>query len=118
MPAIVHFEIPADDVNRAKGFYTKLFGWEFKEVPQMNYWLISTGKGSTGGGMMKRQDPQQKIIDYIDVPDIDKYLKEIERLGGKVLAGKTAVPKMGYFAVCMDTEGNPFGLWKDDVNAK
>jgi predicted enzyme related to lactoylglutathione lyase len=30
---------------------------------------------------------------------------------------KTAVPQMGYFAVCQDTEGNAFGIWQSDPNA-
>lgn len=119
MPKIVHFEIPADDVKRAREFYSKVFGWEFKEIPGMNYWLISVdGGGALGGGLMKRQESGQKITDYIEVTDVDKYLKDIERQGGKVLVGKMAVPGTGWFAICTDTEGNPFGLWKDDKDAK
>ena len=118
MPKIVHFEIPADDMKRAREFYSKIFGWEFKELPGMNYWLITTGDGALGGGLMKRQDPVQRITDYIDVTDVDKYAKEIERQGGKVLVGKSAVPGIGWYAICADTEGNPFGLWKCDKDAK
>ncbi len=119
MPTIVHFEIPADDVARAKSFYSKLFGWEIKEVPGMDYWMITTsGEKPVGGGMMKRRHPQQPIVNYIDIPSVDAYLAEVEKLGGKVIVPKSAVPKMGYFAVCFDTENNVFGIWEMNENAK
>lgn len=119
MPTVVHFEIPADDISRAKKFYSELFGWEVNEIPKMEYWLITTsGEKPVGGGMMKRQHPQQAITNYIDVTSVNDYAAKIEKLGGKVIVPKTAVPDMGYFAICLDTENNPFGLWQDDKNAK
>ncbi len=69
------------------------------------------------GGMMKRQHPQQGIINYIDVPSVDQFAAKVQKLGGKVLMPKTAVPQMGYFAVCQDTENNVFGLWENDESA-
>lgn len=84
MPTIVHFEIPADDVERAKVFYSSLFGWEITEIPGMDYWMITTaGEKTIGGGMMKRTAPQQRILDYIGVPSIEEYAAQVERLGGK-----------------------------------
>lgn len=118
MPTIVHFEIPADDVERAKRFYSKLFGWKFEEVPQGDYWMIATGKNAVGGGLMKRQNPRQTITNYIDVPSVDEYSGKVEKLGGKVVVPTQAVPGMGYFAVCLDAENNPFGLWETDEKAK
>ncbi len=119
MPTVMHFEIPADDIERARSFYSKLFGWEIKEIPDMDYWVISTsGEKAVGGGMMKRRHPQQPIVDYIDVPSVDKYAANIEKLGGKVIVPKTAVPEMGYFAICLDTENNTFGIWENNKNAK
>ena len=119
MPTIVHFEIPADNVERAKSFYSKLFGWEIKEIPGMDYWIITTtGEKSLGGGMMKRQNPGQPIINYVDVPSVDQYAAEIEKLGGKIIFPKTAIPEMGYFAICLDTEKNTFGIWEENRNAK
>jgi hypothetical protein len=119
MPTVMHFEIPADNVERAKSFYAKLFGWEIKEIPGMDYWIITTGReNSLGGGMMKRQNPGQTIVNYIDVPSVDKYAAEIEKLGGKIIFPKTAVPEMGYFAICLDTEKNAFGIWEENKNAK
>ena len=135
MPTIVHFEIPADDVERAKRFYNDLFRWKIEKWPgtdgggnnspsNMEYWMISTtddkgNKASIGGGLMKRQDPQQQqITNFIDVKSVDEYSSKIERLGGKVVVPKMAVPNMGYFAVCRDTENNSFGIWESDESAK
>jgi len=118
MPTIVHFEIPADDVNRARDFYAKLFGWTFEESKSMEYLLITTsGQNPVSGGMMKRQMPGQVMTNYVDVPSVDDHASQVLELGGKVIVPKTRVPGYGYFAVCLDTENNAFGLWTPDMNA-
>ena len=126
MFSVVHFEIPADDVERAKKFYGELFGWKIEKFTgptPMEYWEIMTSAekgdmGLLGGGMMKRQTPEQLITIYINVPDVDGYADKVTRLGGRVCFPKTAVPGMGYFAVCLDSENNGFGIWEVNSNAK
>jgi predicted enzyme related to lactoylglutathione lyase len=121
MASIVWFEIPADDVERANKFYGALFGWKIGRFPgPMEYWHIDTGSNdmTRDGGMIKRQHPQHGITNYIDVPSVDQFAAKVQKLGGKVLMPKTAVPQMGYFAVCQDTENNVFGLWENDESAK
>jgi predicted enzyme related to lactoylglutathione lyase len=119
MPTLVHFEIPVDNIDRARKFYSELFGWEINPIPDMDYWLITTsGEKAVGGGMMKRQNPEQSITNYIDVPSVDDYAAKVEALGGKVVMPKTAVPGMGYFLLFMDPENNPLGIWEDDKEAK
>lgn len=133
MPTIVHFQIPTDDIERSKKFYNELFGWKFDKFPsssgsdnmpeEMEYWMISTTdyKGNQGlvGGMMKRQSSQQQgIANYFDVKSVQEYSAKVEQLGGKVTTQKTAVPGMGYFAVCTDTENNTFGIFEADETAK
>ena len=123
MPTIVHFEIPTDDLERAKKFYTDLFGWKIEKYSgPMEYWMITTtnekGEKALEGGMMQRQNPQQPITNYIDVPSIDEYTVKVEKLGGKVAVPKTAIPGIGYFAVCFDTENNSFAIWETDNSAK
>jgi predicted enzyme related to lactoylglutathione lyase len=133
MPTIVHFEMPADDVERAKKFYTDLFGWKIEKWPgtsskdssssSMEYWIVSTtddkgNKTPIGGGLMKRQEQHQQITNFIDINSVDEYSSKIEKLGGKVVVTKMAVPGMGYFAVCHDTENNSFGIWETNEGAK
>lgn len=119
MPTIVHFEIPADNVKRAAKFYSGVFGWKLKEFPKMQYWhVMTTGKKPVHGGMMKRQKKSQPITNYIGVASAAKSAAKVEAAGGKVVVPKTAIPAIGYFAICKDTEGNVFGLFEDDKKAK
>ena len=70
--------------------------------------MISTtdykGNQALGGGMMRRQSPQQEIANYFDLKSVQEYSVKVEQLGGKVITQKTPVPGMGYFAICTDTE--------------
>jgi predicted enzyme related to lactoylglutathione lyase len=123
MPTIVHFDVPADDVERAREFYSRLFGWKFERYPgPSEYYLIETtdleGRPGVGAGMGTRQGSDQRILNYFGVPSIDAYLDTVAELGGKVILPKMAVPSFGYLAVCLDTEGNSFGLWEEEPEAK
>lgn len=120
--SVVWFEIPADDIDRVKTFYGSLFGWNFIKLPAAihDYWHIDTkGKNaSPDGGLMPRMYRQQPITNYISVPSVKKASSKVEKLGGTICKPKTAVPGMGYFAVCLDTEGNTFALWEMNERAK
>ena len=120
--SIVWFEIPADDVERAKLFYGELFGWKIERFPgPMEYWHIDTGGSddTPDGGLLKRQNPgQQGITNYVGVASVDESAVKVEKLGGKICMAKTAVPEMGYFAICQDPENNVFALWEGNENAK
>lgn len=122
MPAsICWFEVPADDLGRAKKFYGSLFGWKFAKLPAavQDYWHIDTGgkDASPDGGMMPRMHPHQPITNYVSVPSVSKASAKVETLGGTLCKPKTAVPGMGYFAICLDTEGNTFALWEMNERA-
>lgn len=122
MPAsICWFEIPADDLKRAQKFYRSLFGWKFAKLPSavQDYWHIDTGgkDASPDGGLMPRMHPQQSITNYISVPSVSKAAAKVVKLGGTVCKPKTAVPGMGYFAICEDTEHNTFALWEPNERA-
>jgi uncharacterized protein len=120
--SLVWFEVPAEDVDRAKNFYSGLFGWKIGKVPgPMEFWHIDTGgpDATPDGGLLKRQSPEHRgITQYISVQSLDESVAKVQRLGGHVRMGKTPVPQMGYFAICQDTEGNSFGLWEHNSNAK
>ena len=96
-----------------------MLDWKFESFPEMQYNLITTtnvdGAPGVGGGMGKRMDPSQRIMNYFGVKSIDAAMNKVKSLGGSVLMGKMAVPKMGYLANCVDTEGNFFGLWEEDA---
>lgn len=125
MNKVVHFEIPADDLNRAKKFYADVFGWQTQDMPQMGYVLATTvpvdektmmpkESGAINGGMFKRSDnPMVMAPSFaIDVPDIDEAIKKIKSEGGMVLQEKNPIGEMGYIAYFKDTEGNVLSLWQ------
>jgi predicted enzyme related to lactoylglutathione lyase len=89
-------------------------------MPHMpDYSHIDTGgaDASPDGGLMKRMHEQHSITNYVSVPSVDKFVAKIEKLGGSVCKPKTAVPGMGYFAVCNDTENNTFAIWEMNEKA-
>ncbi len=117
MSSLVHFEIFYDDGERARKFYAELFGWNLEKIPGTEYRNISTEEGASGG-LTKRFNPNQRIIDYFGILSVQESCSRVEELGGKVLVPRVAVPKAGYYALCQDSEGNIFGLWEDDPEAK
>lgn len=119
--SIIWFEIPADNPARAQKFYGSLFGWKINAFPGMaDYWHIDTGghDASPDGGMMTRKHPGQPITNYVRVPSVTRGMAKVVKLGGTICKPKTAVPQMGYFAICNDTEGNTFALWEINMKAK
>ncbi len=122
MPRITHFDIPADDPARAQKFYQEIFGWKFdKWNGPMEYWMVKTGddkQPGINGGLAKRMPGQIGMTNTIDVPSVDEFAKKIQSQGGKVIVPKMAIPGVGYFAQCLDTEGNKFGIIQMDQNAK
>jgi predicted enzyme related to lactoylglutathione lyase len=118
---VVWFEIPADEPERARKFYSSLFGWKITKFPGMaDYWHIETGgaDASPDGGLMARKQPQQQITNYVNVESVEKFSAKIEKLGGKVCVPRTEIPQMGFFAVCQDTENNTFAIWERIRNTK
>ncbi|TDD95695.1 VOC family protein [Jiangella asiatica] len=122
---VVHFEIPADDLDRAREFYRAAFGWNLQSMAEVNYTVVSTtptddqgrptSPGAINGGMFRRGEPVDTPIITIDVPDIDAALASVESLGGTIVHPKQAVLDMGYAAYFRDSEGNVMGLWENAV---
>ena len=120
---VVHFEIPADDIERARDFYREAFGWNVSPMPEMDYTMLGTTPtdergmpaepGSINGGMMRRQDPLTTPVVTVDVDDIDKALERIGSLGGSTVIPRQAVGDMGFVAYFRDCEGNLLGLWQN-----
>jgi predicted enzyme related to lactoylglutathione lyase len=129
MPRVSHFEIHADDPERAIRFYSDLFGWEFQKWDgPMPYWLIKTGPDSEpgiNGGLMKRMGPppadMQPVNAYVCttvVPDLDDRLAKALGSGGTLALAKMAVPGVGWLAYIKDPEGNILGMMQMDPAAK
>jgi predicted enzyme related to lactoylglutathione lyase len=128
MRKVVHFEIPADDLDRAKGFYGSVFGWDLQTVPMPDggeytsvmttptdeQTQLPTDPGAINGGMFQRSenlDLSSPVI-TIDVDAIDDSLAQVEANGGSVVLPRTAIEGMGAFAYFKDPDGNVLGLWE------
>src|SRR6266568_1134066 len=120
---VVHFEIPADNEERAKTFYQKAFGWDISKYPGMEYHMVGTTEvdqktrqptapGAINGGLTKRKSEVKNTVITVDVADIEATLKNVEKLGGKTVRKKEPVTDMGFTAYFKDTEGNIVGLWQ------
>jgi predicted enzyme related to lactoylglutathione lyase len=125
MSKVVHFEIPADDLDRAKNFYGSVFGWELQTMPMEGgeytsvkttdvdeQTQVPTEPGAINGGMFVRDERLTSPVITIDVDGIDDALKQIEAEGGSTVTPRTAIPGMGAFAYFKDPEGNVLGLWE------
>ena len=126
---IVHFEIPANDPERAAKFYGELFGWDIKKwtaegAPE--YWMVSTvpkdeeghaAHPGVNGGLLRRLHPAQPPVNYISVESVDEYTQKGKRLGAEEVMPKTAVKGMGWFAWLRDPEDNVFAIWQTDEKA-
>lgn len=120
MDKVVHFEIPFDNLERAKKFY-KIFGWQLEDFPGMDYTGVRTvavdenqmpkEAGAINGGMMKRTKEVQGPVIAIHVQSIDESVKKVLAAGGSVVMPKKSIGAMGYYAYVKDTEGNNLGLW-------
>jgi hypothetical protein len=127
MDPIVHFELPAKDLDRAKKFYSSLFGWKLDDWPMPDgstYVGAHTTPidekthmplkpGAINGGIVARSKDISAPIFAINVASIDDKVKQIEKAGGRVTKPKSDVMGMGFYAYVEDTEGNVIGLWED-----
>ncbi|MCI5047729.1 MAG: VOC family protein [Aquisalinus sp.] len=129
MPRPVHFEIHADDPERAISFYNDVFDWKFSSFGNMEhaYWGIETGPDSEpglNGGLMKRMGPGPVegaavncYVCTLQVDDLDAYAKRIKTAGGIQTVDKMPIPETGWLAYFKDTEGNIFGCMQFDQTA-
>ncbi|MCC7370142.1 MAG: VOC family protein [Chloroflexi bacterium] len=125
MPRPVHFELSVSDPEKAQAFYSKLFDWRFQEFsgdPNMKYWMVTTGPdGEAGinGGMLIRQDGMPPgTTNTMGVPSVDAAVEAIRSAGGTICLEKMPVPGMGWVAYALDLDGNMFGVFEMDSNAK
>jgi predicted enzyme related to lactoylglutathione lyase len=124
MDSVVHFEIPVDDADRARAFYSTVFGWELQPMEDMSYTVARTTAtdqqtqmpkepGAINGGLMPRSGDTPAPSVTIAVDSIDEALEKIEAEGGSTVRPRTELPGMGAYAYFKDSEGNVGGLWEN-----
>lgn len=110
---VVHFEIPASDPESAARFYSAAFGWRIDkwDGPQ-EYWLVTTGEGQPGidGGIMQRTNTFERVVNTVNVDDIDSAAARIGELGGTLVGERFTIPGIGDMWYAQDPDGNTFGM--------
>jgi predicted enzyme related to lactoylglutathione lyase len=122
MNRVVHFEIPAADPDALGGFYARTFGWTIQKWGEgdMEYWLVGTGpqnERGIDGGLLRRRDPAQPVVNTIDVASLDAAMAAVEENGGRIVVPKMAIPGVGWLAYFKDPEDNIFGMMESDAAA-
>jgi predicted enzyme related to lactoylglutathione lyase len=119
--SVTHFEIYAEDLTGLAQFYRDLFDWKIDKAPGVDYFRIQTGSAqdhSIAGGMLHRPIPGPRSwVHYVLVDSIDQTIVRVESLGGKLVRPKAAVPKVAWYAVVEDPEGNIFAIYQHDALA-
>jgi predicted enzyme related to lactoylglutathione lyase len=124
MDRVVHFEIPAENLERAKKFYSENFGWKLNSLgPEMgNYVLVQTGptdeqgmpqdRAFINGGLMPRDHSASSPVLVIAVADADQAVEKVKKSGGRLVGEILDIPNVGRYARVQDTEGNVIGVIK------
>jgi uncharacterized protein len=126
MANIAFFQVPADNIDRAKHFYRSLLGWKIAPtqtpmepaiMSSTQFHDIITGdsrEGAMNMGLLYKRQMTEPIINFVNVDDIDKILARVEKLGGKIMRPKEEIKTVGMVAIIQDSEGNAIGLWQPE----
>ena len=114
MNRVSYFEMSALNMDRAKNFWEKTFGWKFQKWEGMEYYGVTTGTDSEGidGGLSLREKDNQ-VVNNIEVASVEQTVAAIVKNGGKILVPKTEIPGMGYYAIFTDSEDNTFSIMEN-----
>jgi predicted enzyme related to lactoylglutathione lyase len=114
MARVVHFEITADDPERAGKFYQQALGWTVQKYGgPMDYWLAGTGPDTSrgiDGAIMRRSNPGENTVISVSVENLEAAMEAVRTAGGSVAGEIVEIPNVGRFIYATDTEGNRLGL--------
>ncbi len=119
---VVHFEVPYDDADRARAFYSDVFGWNIQPMPEFEYNFVQTGPTDDngmpaepayiGGGMLQRQEDDRSAGHHDRGRRHDQGADALAEHGGAAVGDPQPVGEMGIAAYFKDSEGNLMGLWQ------
>jgi uncharacterized protein len=121
----IHFEIHADDPQRAIAFYTGVFGWTVNQWDDQQYWLVSTGptdEPGIDGAILPRPGerpangaPVVGMVNTMQITDLDASLATAFELGGVLALEKMVIPGVGTVAYVLDSEANVIGMLQPEA---
>lgn len=118
---VVHWELWSEKPEAISDFYKKVFDWDIRHIPDLNYRMVDTGGdgGINGGIMTPQKGPWPGTMAfYVDVDDLDKYAGRIKQAGGKIVVDKMDVPGVGQLSLFEDPDGRVLGMWKQQAETK
>lgn len=128
MDPVVHFEMPYENSERLRKFYTDAFGWQMQQLgKEMGEYVLATTTetdenrmplktGAIGGGFYPK-GPEMPVCPsvVIAVEDLKVAMKKVTDAGGKILGEPMEIPGIGQFVSITDSEGNRVGVLQPDA---
>ena len=116
---LAHFSINADDVERARAFYQRVFGWKLTAWGPPGFYMIEAKDSPVVGSLQQRRElvPKHRTVGFectIGVPSIDATEKAVKVAGGKVVMERSVIVGVGTLMFFADSEGNVFGAMQYD----
>jgi predicted enzyme related to lactoylglutathione lyase len=121
MAKVVHFEIPAENPKETVDFFTAVFGWKFSKWGDNEYYLTESGPADEPGiegAIMKRNHPDQPVVNTIEVRDIESAMAAVEDNGGEIVVPLQEVPGVGKHCYFKDPSGYIHGALESDMNTR
>jgi len=120
------FEIPVQDMDRARKFYEAVFNFELAPPMDMHgtsisFFPMERDALGTGGALIrgeKAKPSSDGVTIYFGTKGIDPIIAKIEKAGGKVFIPRTNIGQYGFFAQFIDTEGNRIGIHEMSEDCK
>lgn len=111
-------ELSTANVQQAKDFYGKVFGWEFhdNEMGDMTYTMIKHNNKEFGGIWAIPKDQQKQIpphwLTYILVDNLETHLEKVRKHGANIVKPAVNAGDFGRFAIITDPTGAHIALWE------
>ena len=106
------FEIHSSDPERAKAFYSAVFGWTYDDS-MPGYTMVDLGDGAPiGGGVVgtNGEYPDHALF-MVQVPDVAAALAACVDHGGSMITEVQSAPTGLTYGYAANPDGSVFGVW-------
>ena len=119
---IAHFAINADDVEKSRAFYARVFGWTFSAWGQPGFYQIEAKGSPVLAALQSRRElvKGQRTAGFectFAVDSIDATEQAVKVAGGTVVLDRSVIPGVGTLMFFTDPDGNVFGAMQYDAPA-
>lgn len=121
---IIHVQLQVPSIADATQFYSNVFGWTIKKIPELPgfaNWYVSSHSNEAMGSFQENSDDKPStgtVSLFINTDNIEATLRKIEEFGGSILQQKQQIAaNFGYSAQFLDPFGNQMVLWSPEEGA-